>query len=326
MPPHEALGARVSTLTYRGYTYCARVTPSRQAPRTEPVLLLGGILQDKDSWRLYELGITDWAGTVTFDLPGLGAADDLPADHGVDFLTDALRHALDCLGMPSVNVVGYSYGALIAHEFAYTCASRVVRLALAGIRRADSGMEQAGMDGGAVDGGGVDAADPGTEELRALDRMLTQGGWDAFAPRAADLLTRMEGVAGNTRSGAVRRLVARQFLTLPADRVEQYRTNLERLRHALTTHGTVIRADRSGAALQVPVLLFTGEGDALTPPHELREYARGFSDARVITIGNSGHMVMLERAEECIDLLRRFFTDAPVEDLSSCTGASRAKG
>lgn len=53
---------------------------------------LGGSSQDRFSWTRNEKRLAPLSAVVTVDLPGYGDADFLPADHGIDFLADAVRH------------------------------------------------------------------------------------------------------------------------------------------------------------------------------------------------------------------------------------------
>ncbi|WP_042507724.1 alpha/beta fold hydrolase [Streptantibioticus cattleyicolor] len=304
-PPRPAPAEpHVVEFGYRGYRYAARVSPCAEA-RTEPLLVLGGALQSKDAWRLHEMDFATWATTVAIDVPGLGDADPLPVHHGLDFHADALRHALDRLAMPSVNVLGYSYGALIAYQLACAFPGRVARLALAGMGEPEP--EQA-----------EDAA-----EIREMARLLQDGAWDAFARRAADVLTRTTGITRTDASAAVQLLVHRQFTTLSADRTRQYLANLERLKYAYEHRGSWITGPADGAPLAVPTLLFTGAGDTLATPERVRAFTAAFADATFTTVRDSWHLALLERRAECTDLLRRFFTDDLARTPGYCTAIER---
>jgi pimeloyl-ACP methyl ester carboxylesterase len=48
----------------------------------------------------------------------------------------------------------------------------------------------------------------------------------------------------------------------------------------------------------VPVLVIVGDKDYLTPVSHSQEIINRLPDARLVTIENSGHVVMLEKADE----------------------------
>ncbi|MGK5628732.1 alpha/beta fold hydrolase [Streptomyces sp. URMC 123] len=290
---------RVERFRYAGFSYECRLTPCDRA-LTEPVILLGGFIQDKDAWRVHELAISQWATTVSIDLPGSGEADPLPPDHGTEFLADALHHALESLDMPSVNAVGCSYGTLIARELAHRHPGRVARLALSGMATLRPGKRIA------------------WEDVMALARVLEEGRKEDFAREMIDLLMRGEGAPRARRATIVAKLVTHHLSTLPGHKVAKYLQNVARMRHAHETFGAFSSAERSQVVPRVPTLVFTGESDSLTPPEEGRRFARACGDARFTTIKDCGHMVMLERAGEFTDLLRHFFTDAPLAGLPYC--------
>lgn len=298
MLPPEALEARVAGFRHAGFSYECRVTPCARA-QTEPVVLLGGFIQDKDSWRLHELMLSEWATIVAIDLPGSGNSDPLPPHHGIGFLAEALHHALDSLDLATVNVVGYSYGALTAYQFAHSYPGRAARLALAGMARPDPN-------------GSMPA------DILILDQLLQEGRWDDFARKAAAVLTHNDTLPRARKADAVEMLLTRQLRSLPQDRVNKYLQHVERLRYAYEHYGAFTTAELTGAPLDVPALAFTGESDLITPPRLIRQFARSCLNARFTTIKESGHMVMLERAVEFTDLLHHFFTDTPLEGIPYC--------
>ncbi|MEV6315731.1 alpha/beta hydrolase [Streptomyces sp. NPDC051776] len=263
-------------------------------PRTAPVLLLGGAAQDKYAWTRQETRLARVATVVTVDLPGWGGADALPAHHGMDFLADAVRHALDRTGVRRVNVMGACYGGVIGLRFAQRHPDRIARLALVGTRRTLPRQIR--------------------ESLGLAVELLRGHDTDQFARYAADFLAPLADRALIRRRGAVHRLLERQFQRMTPGQADRFVKNTERLlRHPLYDPVPVP---------PVATLFVHGEHDRFSSPGHGREMAAAVPGARMAVMEAAGHMIPLERPEEFTDLLLRFFTDRPLDGLPlSLTGA-----
>lgn len=308
-------------LCWRGLRYTARVVrsdPPEHAPApsppgdtgtpavTEPLLLLGGALQDMYSWPRLERRIAPCTPIVLVDLPGTGTADDLAPDQGFDLLTEATLHVLDRLAIARVNVLGTSYGAPIAYRIAQRHPDRVARLLLAGTTRRVSApvrallREVADHLEAVVRGGGPAAGDAGT----GADRREN-------AERLVDVLINKGARERVEQSDAARRLLCRQFLrTSPA----------ETLRNA-ACHRRLLDADLipGGGIRGVPALVFTGEHDITTTPDDNRSVAATIEGAAFVLLRHADHMAHLERDREYAELVLRFLRDLPLDGLPFCT-------
>src|SRR5262249_2256094 len=61
------------------------------------------------------------------------------------------------------------------------------------------------------------------------------------------------------------------------------------------------------AAIECPTLLVTGDEDAVAPAQAVRQIGERVRGARVTVLPRCGHWTMVEKPEECDDLLRRFY-------------------
>ncbi len=281
------------TLEYRGYRFVARTTDAGQRG-TEPVVLLGGSSQDRFSWLRYERWLLPHGGMVTLDLPGYGDADPLPVEHGMDFLGEAVRHAVDALELPRVNVFGACFGASIALRFAQRNPDRVARLMLGGTA--------------------VRTSPEYVASAHRWRRMADAGRLDALAEDLVEQFMAPPDHGVVRRRSAVARLLRQRFGSMTERQLTMDVTHHERL----LTHPWSV-PDRSVTA---PVLVFTGEHDVLTPPAAGRSVAAELG-ARFTTIKESDHLVQLERDAELADLMVRFFTDRPLGDLPYLTPVER---
>jgi pimeloyl-ACP methyl ester carboxylesterase len=276
----------VRELSFGGFRYECRVLWQRAA-RTAPVLLLGGAAQDKYAWARHEPSLAEVSTVITVDLPGWGSADALPVRYGMDFLADAVGHTLDRTGVRTANIMGACYGGVIGLRFAQRHPDRVARLALVGTRRTLPDPLR-------------DAFQLGVELLRRKEQA-------EFARRAAELFAPLADRVVVRRRGAVSRLLERQFQEMSPGQVDRFVKNTERLlRHPLYD---------SDPLPPVATLLVHGEHDRFSSPGHGREIAADLPGSRVAVMEAAGHMIPLERPDDFTDLLLRFFTDQPLDDL-----------
>ncbi|MEU5698212.1 alpha/beta fold hydrolase [Streptomyces aurantiacus] len=289
-------------LEWRGLRYTCRVITSDRPAATEPLLLLGGALQDMYAWPRLERRLGAHMPLVFVDLPGIGTADDLPADHGFDALAEAALLVTDRLGFERVNVLGASYGAPIAYRAALSRPERVARLVLAGAThrmnpRLVSDCEQVWRTRAAL-ADGVDGA-------------LSDSGRQEVASRAAATLLNTGRQDQVSQALAVARMLHRQFARI---------TPAEARRHAVCHQRLLgtdpLPFDRIDA---VRALVFTGEHDDVSTPDENRAVAAAIAGSTFLLVRDADHMVHLEREAEYADLVLRFLTDQPLDGLHYTT-------
>lgn len=314
-------------LRRHGLRYACRVVggtvaggdgPTADTATTEPLLLLGGALQDMYSWPRLERRIASRTRLVLIDLPGSGTADDLPAEQGFDVLAQAAVHALDHLGLRRVNLLGASYGAPIAYRIAQRHPERVARLLLAGaahrvndpmaalMRDTVQHLESASAHpGDSPAGPGDSSAGPGDSPAD-----LWPGPGD-YADRLADCLVNRDEQHRVRQSAAVRRLLTRQCLRI---------TRREALRNA-ACHRRLLDGELlpPGGIRGVTTLVFTGEHDHTTTARQNRDVAATIADSTLLFLREADHMAHLERDTEYAELVLRFLHDLPLDGLPYCT-------
>ncbi|WP_173154781.1 alpha/beta fold hydrolase [Phytohabitans suffuscus] len=256
------------------------------------MLLLGGAFQDRYSWARHEARLAPFASTVTVDLPGAGDADPLPPGYGLEFLADAAHHMVTELGLPPLNVMGGSYGGAVAYRLAQRHPASVRRLMLCGTA--------------------LRVPEATRARARASIDMFLAGDRDGFVRSTVALFLCADPAVTVHKRAAVTRLLERQLRTLTPDQAAKYLWNTERV---------LACVDRdAGAAPSGPVLVVTGEHDTLTTAEMCRATASGCPDARFTTVRHADHLLPLQRADEFADLMVRYFTDRPLDDLPYCTG------
>jgi pimeloyl-ACP methyl ester carboxylesterase len=282
---------RVTPLAFGGFKYECRVLV-RPDPVLAPILLLGGAFQDKFSWLRHEATIGARASVVTVDLPGWGAADRLPSGYGLDFLADALHHMIVELGLPPLNVMGGSYGGVVAYRLAQRHPADVRRLVLCGtalhIPQATRSRAQHTVE------------------------LVRAGDMDRFVRSTLSLFLCQDPERDVLRRRSIARLLERQLRALTPDEAHKYVDNTERV---------LASALPAGPPPTCRTLVVTGEHDCLTTAELCRAMAARCPDARFAAVRQADHLLPLERPDEFVDLLLRFYTDQPVDALPYVIGA-----
>ncbi len=283
----------VRHLTFDGFGYRCRIVENA-TPATEPVVVLGGAFQDMYAYQRLEARWAAAATVVSVDLPGSGAADVLPASYGFDFLTGALTHLLDRLGLTRVNLFGASYAVPIAYSLAQEHPERVARLVLAGAAPVYPPEQRTA--------------------LREMADALESGDSAAYARMSiAALLS--PGERDVHKRAVVTRVLARTMGSV---------THADIPRHLASTRRVIDWPGmRPGGIRDVPALVFTGEHDSLTVPDLGREVADTIAGSVFTLIRGADHLCHLERPDATSQLMDRFFTDQPLDDLPYLTPLER---
>ncbi|WP_371673614.1 alpha/beta hydrolase [Streptomyces sp. NBC_00289] len=270
-------------LEFEGFAYLCRVAESASAV-TEPLVVVGGMMQDRNSWSNYEKLLLDHTSLVTVELPGFGAADALPARYGYDFLAEALRHLLVELEIGTANLLGTCYGGAIALRCAQRFPRHVSRLML-----------------GAMTGHLPQSY------LHMIPQWRKMVAEDQRGELADSLMSTfvVPPDRGIRRHAAVWRMLSHQFRTQSQrDLDNACDHNARMMLHDWYQPGT----------LEVPVVVYTGEHDHLTTPGLGRQLARELR-APFATFFDADHMFTLEQDVAHADLIVRFCTDQPLTDL-----------
>ncbi|MFI1212364.1 alpha/beta fold hydrolase [Streptomyces sp. NPDC020802] len=293
-------------LEWRGLRYTCRVITAGRPPVTEPLLLLGGALQDMYAWPRLERRLSAHMTLVLVDLPGVGTADDLSSEHGFDALAEAALLVPERLGFDRINLLGASYGAPIAYRAALSRPARIARLVLAGATHRMnpalvSECEQVWRARAAL-------ADD-------IDGTLSDSGSQEIAARAVTTLLNTALGDQVCQAPTVARLLHRQFARI---------TPAEARRHAVC-HQRLLGSDPlpSENIDAVRALVFTGEHDDVSTPDENRAVAAAIAASTFVLVRDADHMVHLEREAEYADLVLRFLTDIPLEGLHYTTTPER---
>lgn len=276
-------------LSLSGFNYRCQISGRRTRVRT-PILFLSGAFQTMRSWERFESVFGRQTQVLLVDLPGAGDSDILPSRYGLDFLSDAVRHLLDVVGLERVYLVASSYGSPIAYRFAQEHPKRVSALVLAGVMRTIPEQKRESI-------------------VRTLE-LLERGRLDEFARLVVSGLLCRDSRRPVRRRRVAERMLLRGLTHMDEDARDRYITNSERL----------LRHDPLdlSAPPKATSLVFTGEHDVFTTAEQCREMSR-LMGSWFTTIRRADHLFHLEQFETTVELLMRFATGRIAEGVPGCT-------
>ncbi|MDR3494169.1 MAG: alpha/beta fold hydrolase [Ancalomicrobiaceae bacterium] len=239
------------------------------------VLLVHGLGGTSNTWQPL-MSALGGMQVIRPDLPGAGRSVTPEGQIDVDFLVAALKRLADAAELATFDLVGHSFGALIAQHLAAAIPERVTNLVLFGPI--------------------VEPAASARERLRGRAQMVRQGGMAAVA----DPVT-----AGGLATGAAETSPA-AFAFVRESHMRQCAEGFAKSCEALAG---ARRADP--AAIKARSLIVTGEEDAIAPPVAAYGLAEEIGRARAEIIPACGHWATVERPEVCRRLITAFLRQEP---------------
>jgi 3-oxoadipate enol-lactonase len=212
---------------------------------------------------------------VRFDLPGSGRSHRVEGALSIDGFVEACLRVLSSRGIERVHVLGHSLGTIVAAHLA-AHEPRIVRsLALFGPLLAPPDVARTNIRARAGKARGE-----GVAGMQAIADTLVQ------ASTSAETRARRPAVVAYVRESLMRQ------------DPEGYARTCEALAAAEPADAT---------AITCPTVLVTGDEDGVAPPQSVRAMGGKIAGSRVEVLRGCGHWTPLEKADECIEILRRFY-------------------
>jgi pimeloyl-ACP methyl ester carboxylesterase len=212
---------------------------------------------------------------VRFDLPGSGRSHRVEGALSIDGFVEACLRVLSSRNIGRVHVLGHSLGTIVATHLAAR-EPRIVRsLALFGPLLAPPDVARANIKARAAKARGE-----GVAGMQAIADTLVQ------ASTSAETRARRLAVVAYVRESLMRQ------------DPDGYARTCEALAEAEPADTTRITC---------PTVLVTGDEDGVAPPQSVRAMGGKIAGSQVEVLRGCGHWTPLEKADECIEILRRFY-------------------
>ena len=239
----------------------------------EPVLMIHGLGGTSNTFTPV-LAAFARHRSIRFDLPGSGRSHRVEAPLSLTFFVEKARLVLRRIGVERVHVVAHSMGTIIATHLAASEPAAVASLALFGPLLAPP--------------------EPARAAVRARAAQAREGDMQPIA----DALLRTS-VSAETRA---RRPAAVAFV-----RESLMRQDPEGYARTCDALAEMTPADTS--RIDCPTLLVTGDEDVVAPPQAVRMLGERIAGSRLEVVRGCGHWPLVEKPEECTDLLKRFLLE-----------------
>ena len=240
----------------------------------DPVLMIHGLGGTSNTWAPLA-GAFLRHKRVRLDLPGSGRSHRVEGPLSIARFVQAALRAMAAAAVERAHVVAHSMGTIVAAHLAATEPKAVRSLALFGpLLAPPDGVR------GAIRARGQKARSEDAQGMQAIADGLVQ--------------------AATSSETKARRPAALAFVreSLMRQDAEGYARSCEALADAQAADASLIAC---------PTLLVTGDEDGVAPPQAVRMMGEKIAGSRVEVLRGCGHWTPLEKPEECVGLLQRFY-------------------
>jgi pimeloyl-ACP methyl ester carboxylesterase len=238
----------------------------------EPVVMIHGLGGTSNVWTPI-LPAFSRNRRIRFDLPGSGRSARFEGPLTVELFLEKTLLLMEKAGVRSAHVVAHSMGTIVAAHLAAAEPARVKSLALFGPLLAPPDQARSAIRGR--------AAKAREGDMQPIADTLVQA-----------------TLSGESRS---KRTAAAAFVreSLMRQDPDGYARSCEAL-------ADMQAAD--AARIACPTLLVTGDEDVVAPPSSVRAMGDRIKGSRVEVLRGCGHWTPVEKPEECVSILNRFYS------------------
>ena len=211
---------------------------------------------------------------IRVDLPGCGRSVGDTKDISVQDMVNCLQMVCHTLSIETAQWLGHSMGTIVCQHLAQSSPALVKSLLLFGPLVAPS--------------------DVAREALRQRAAKVRQGGIIGLQEITDALLVTAVSAHTKSHSPAACAFVRESLMRQTPQSYADYCLALAQVKAADIEH------------VQVPVLLITGDEDAVSPPVAVQAMSRRMPRARSLVLNRCGHWTPVERPHECIREIRDF--------------------
>ncbi len=263
----------VHTLNHKGFP--VHVKEYARGTCDIPLVVIGGAFQNIAQIERMSGALAKHTWVIAFDTPGNGETGVLPYNYTFEFIAECIAAALEKLQVRKINLVGFSYGSIIALRFVQQYKAMVSRLTLLGaMHRIPERL------------------------IYEFNLMLFYLKWDkqeAFADSFTNLMSNPE----LRETNKLARLAGEKLhyaLTHANEGIrEQFIHNTKRiLKHGNTDLSLLP---------DVRTLVSTGEHDIFVPPAANKLIADAFPRGRYVSIDGADHMVHVIQFKKTINTI-----------------------
>lgn len=250
----------------------------------EVLVILNGIMMSTKSWEPFKEAFSKEFLLLRYDMFDQGQSASLEEPYTQEVQVDLLDALFKHLDIDKANIVGISYGASIALQFARKYPNKVIRMIIAN---------------------GVAKTSPWLKDIG--------DGWNEVAKTRNGLayyhITIPYIYSPQFYTKQKDWMDKRKELLLPIFSSEIFLDRMIRLTKSAETHD--VSNDLKN--IKIPSLIISSEEDYLTPPFEQKYLQEHMPNAKLVMIPSCGHASMYEEPSLFTSLVLGFFTQEQLE-------------
>lgn len=266
------LGTDFHILSYEGFPI--HMKQYSQGLTDIPLVFIGGAFQNIDRVEKVSRALAEKTWVVTIDTPGNGNTGVLPHDFNFDFICDAINRSLKSIGVNAINLLGGSYGSIVAMRYAQKFLGVNHLVLCSAMASLPKQLEY---------------------EFNHLLFLLEWGRIEEFADGFTNLMTNPELRAKNRLARIAAEKLRHALVTSSRGIREQFKHNTLR----------ILRDGQTDLRMMpdVPTTVYTGEYDHFVPVEANMRVAEAFRRGRFISVPDADHMVHVERFRTNVDVI-----------------------
>lgn len=250
------------------------------------IIILNGIMMSTKSWEIFVKPFSKANVLIRFDMFDQGESSKLNKNYTQEIQVELLRELLDYLNIVKVNIVGISYGASIALQFAVKYEKYINKMVVANVVAKTSGW------------------------LKAIG-----DGWNAVAETRDGLAYYNISIPYIYSPQFYTKNIAwmenRKEFLIPLFSDKEFLDSMVRLTKSAETHNVINHLDN----IKTKTLIISSEEDYLTPVFEQKYLHSKLINSKLIIIPECGHASMYEKPELFTSLVLGFINNNQLETI-----------
>lgn len=275
----------MSILTYKGKDIYYHID-GNLAYNKPVIILLNGIMMSTASWEQFKDAFSQNNTLIRFDMLDQGKSSKATEQYTQDVQVDILFHLINELQLLHINLVGISYGASVALQFAVKHSNLIDKLVVANVVMKTSKWLKAIGDG-------WNQVGRSRNGLAYYNISIPYIYSPTFYSKNIDWMEN------------------RKEVLIPVFSNDDFLNSMERLTISAETHDTTDGL----SAISVDTLIIGSELDYLTPVFEQQEIHKRITDSHLVIIPSCGHASMYEQPELFTTLVLGFINNKHIPSI-----------
>jgi len=252
----------------------------------EIIIILNGIMMSSKSWEIFIEPFTEKNVLIRYDMFDQGESSKLDYDYTQEIQVELLKHLLNHLKIEKINIVGISYGASIALQFASKYEKYINKMVIANV---------------------VSKTSPW---LKAIG-----DGWNAVASTRDGLAYYNISIpyiySPQFYTKNIEWMENRKEFLIPLFSDKVFLEAMIRLTKSAETHDV----DKDLEMIKVKTLIISSEEDYLTPVFEQKYLHSKLQNSSLVIIPECGHASMYEKPELFTTLVLGFINNDQIKNI-----------